>query len=108
MSASEPRRVQSVDAHIGLRIRQARLAANLSQGVLAKQLGITFQQIQKYENGVNRISAGRLYQVANILDLPITFFYEGIANGAKVKAISTRDKAPARSTKSSAQRRAGK
>jgi transcriptional regulator with XRE-family HTH domain len=105
MSASEPRRVQSVDAHIGLRSRQARLAANLSQGVLAKQLGITFQQIQKYENGVNRISAGRLYQVANILDLPITFFYEEIANGAKVKSMPTRERANTRSTRSLARRR---
>src|ERR1700704_6458641 len=65
-----------IDAHVGLRIRAARLAAGLSQERLANALGVTFQQVQKYEKGVNRVGAGRLSDSARILSVPVSFFFE--------------------------------
>jgi transcriptional regulator with XRE-family HTH domain len=64
------------DKHVGSRVRMRRLMLGMSQEKLADQLGITFQQVQKYEKGVNRISASRLQQVCHILDVPISFFFE--------------------------------
>lgn len=66
------------DAHIGNRIRQRRMLAGLSQDKLADQLGLTFQQVQKYEKGTNRIGAGRLWEVSLILGVPVGYFYEGL------------------------------
>ncbi len=65
-----------VDVHVGARIRFKRKLLGLSQTNLGNALGLTFQQIQKYETGANRISASRLYQTASILEVPITFFFE--------------------------------
>jgi transcriptional regulator with XRE-family HTH domain len=62
------------DVYIGQRICEARFACGISQEVLAKKLGVSFQQVQKYENGTNRISAVRLTQLAGKLDQPVTFF----------------------------------
>jgi transcriptional regulator with XRE-family HTH domain len=71
------RQVRDIDAQIGQRIREGRRAQTMSQTMLANALGITFQQVQKYENGSNRVSAGRLYDIAHALGMPITYFYEG-------------------------------
>jgi transcriptional regulator with XRE-family HTH domain len=65
-----------VDKHIGKRIRLRRLMLNLSQTDVADALGLTFQQIQKYEKGSNRLSAGRLLRVAILLEVPLTYFYQ--------------------------------
>jgi transcriptional regulator with XRE-family HTH domain len=65
------------DVEIGRRIRALRLERGLSQTELGNLLGITFQQIQKYEKGANRVAAGRLQRIAEALDVPITFFYSG-------------------------------
>ncbi len=65
-----------VDIHVGERVRTRRLLAGLSQDAFAGYLGVTFQQIQKYEKGANRISASRLYRIAKILDAPITYFFD--------------------------------
>jgi transcriptional regulator with XRE-family HTH domain len=65
------------DTEIGKRIRALRLERGLSQTELGNLLGVTFQQIQKYEKGANRVAAGRLQRVAESLDVPITFFYSG-------------------------------
>ena len=73
----------STDVHIGKRIRMLRLTRNLSQTDLAKRLGITFQQIQKYEKGTNRIGASRLQHIARVLSVPVSFFFED-APGAPV------------------------
>jgi transcriptional regulator with XRE-family HTH domain len=73
------RRTTPADQHISARLRELRRAAGLSQTDVAERLGITFQQVQKYENGSNRISAGRLFLVAKILRLPITDFYMGLS-----------------------------
>jgi transcriptional regulator with XRE-family HTH domain len=64
------------DKHVGNRVRMRRLMLGMSQEKLADQLGITFQQVQKYEKGVNRVSASRLQQVCYILGVPISFFFE--------------------------------
>lgn len=63
-----------------MRIRTLRLERGLSQAELGTMLGISFQQIQKYEKGVNRVSAGRLHRVAEVLQVPVTFFYAGFAS----------------------------
>src|SRR3954466_3850926 len=65
------------DKHVGSRVRMRRMMLGISQGKLADALGITFQQVQKYEKGRNRVSASRLQQVAHILQVPISFFFEG-------------------------------
>ena len=73
MSTKNP---HPTDKHVGTRVRMRRLMLDLSQEKLADQLGITFQQVQKYEKGTNRISASRLQHVSEILDVPISFFFE--------------------------------
>ncbi|MCC5990887.1 MAG: helix-turn-helix transcriptional regulator [Rhodobacteraceae bacterium] len=65
-----------VDVHVGQRIRQRRWAIAMTQQQLAEAVGIKFQQIQKYETGMNRVSASRLWDIAKALNVPITFFFE--------------------------------
>lgn len=67
-----------VDGQVGTRVRLRRMLVGMSQERLGELLGLTFQQVQKYEKGVNRIGAGRLYQVAQILGVSISYFYEGV------------------------------
>jgi transcriptional regulator with XRE-family HTH domain len=71
------------DTEIGKRIRALRLERGLSQTELGNLLGVTFQQIQKYEKGANRVAAGRLQRVAEALEVPITFFYSGSPSDGK-------------------------
>jgi transcriptional regulator with XRE-family HTH domain len=66
-----------VDKHVGARLRMRRLMLNRSQSQIANALGLTFQQVQKYEKGSNRISASRLQQMCSILQVPVSFFFEG-------------------------------
>jgi len=66
-----------VDRHVGARIRMRRLMLTFSQTKLADTLGLTFQQVQKYEKGVNRVSASRLQHIASFLQVPVSFFFEG-------------------------------
>jgi transcriptional regulator with XRE-family HTH domain len=68
-----------VDVHVGQRLRQRRVLVGLSQERLARMVGITFQQVQKYERGANRIVASRLYQLANVLDVPVSYFFDDLA-----------------------------
>jgi len=67
-----------IDGQVGNRVRLRRMLVGMSQERLGEHLGLTFQQVQKYEKGVNRIGAGRLFQVAQILGVPISYFYEGV------------------------------
>ena len=69
-----------IDAQVGNRVRIRRMLIGMSQEKLGDLLGLTFQQVQKYEKGVNRIGAGRLYEISRILGVPIDFFYEGVAS----------------------------
>ncbi len=68
----------SVDVHVGQRVRQRRWMADLTQQQLGDQVGIKFQQIQKYETGTNRISASRMWDIAAAMEVPVSFFFEGI------------------------------
>ena len=68
-----------IDIQVGNRVRIRRMLIGMSQERLGDLLGLTFQQVQKYEKGVNRIGAGRLYEVARILNVPVNFFYEGVS-----------------------------
>jgi transcriptional regulator with XRE-family HTH domain len=66
-----------IDKHVGNRVRMRRMMLNLSQGKLGAALGLTFQQIQKYEKGTNRIGASRLAHISDVLQVPVAFFFEG-------------------------------
>ena len=66
-----------MDKHVGSRVRMRRMMLNMSQEKLGDALGLTFQQVQKYEKGTNRICASRLHRIANILGVSIDFFYDG-------------------------------
>ena len=77
MISSHEHEPDATDTHVGKRIRMRRMKLNMSQTTLANGVGITFQQIQKYENGKNRVSASRLQQFAKILEVPISFFFDG-------------------------------
>ncbi len=68
-----------IDKHVGSRVRMRRLMLNMSQEKLGHSLGLTFQQVQKYEKGSNRIGASRLHQIANTLQVPVAFFFEGLS-----------------------------
>jgi transcriptional regulator with XRE-family HTH domain len=83
------RRAGAEDVEIGKKIRALRLERGLSQSGLAEGIGLTFQQVQKYEKGANRVSAGRLQQIADLLNVPVTFFYSGMGTrGKKTEAFS--------------------
>ena len=69
-----------VDLHVGSRVRMRRKILGVSQQQLADSLGLTFQQVQKYERGANRISASKLYAVATALQTPVSYFFEGLAD----------------------------
>lgn len=67
-----------IDVHVGNRMRMRRMMLNMSQDKLGEGVNLTFQQIQKYEKGVNRIGASRLFQISRLLSVPVQFFFEGI------------------------------
>lgn len=67
-----------IDIHVGKRLRARRIFLGMSQDDLAKKVGITFQQLQKYERGTNRVSASRLYLLSKVLDVSVSFFFEGL------------------------------
>jgi transcriptional regulator with XRE-family HTH domain len=70
-----------IDKHVGARVRMRRLMVGLSQGKLGEALDVTFQQVQKYEKGANRIGASRLQQLARVLDVPPAYFFDGAPSG---------------------------
>jgi transcriptional regulator with XRE-family HTH domain len=74
---TDPRSPDPIDALVGRNIRIHRLDQGLTQTEFGKRIGVTFQQVQKYEQGVNRIGGGRLYKIADVLQLPISAFFEG-------------------------------
>lgn len=96
MARKEP---NPIDVHVGSRVRLRRLLVGMSQEKLGEQLGLTFQQVQKYEKGTNRIGASRLYEVSRILNVPVQYFYEEMAdNDAHIvggeQAFAEGDSAP--------------
>ena len=82
-----------VDLHVGKRIRQRRWLVGMTQQQLAEQVGIKFQQIQKYETGANRVSASRLWDISEAMDVPVNFFFEGIEQ--EVAAAGSSESVPA-------------
>ena len=86
-----------VDVHVGKRIRHRRWMIGVTQQQLAEQVGIKFQQIQKYETGMNRVSASRLWDIAETLGVPVSFFFDGLdesktANGSETAPDVLTDK----------------
>lgn len=82
------RRANPIDVHVGSRVRLRRMLLGISQEKLGEQLGLTFQQVQKYEKGVNRIGASRLFDLARVLNVRIDYFFEE-APGHGVPAMAT-------------------
>ena len=74
------RQASAVDVHVGGRIRIRRRLIGMSQESLAQALGLTFQQVQKYERGSNRVSASKLYATAKVLDVPVHYFFDGLSD----------------------------
>lgn len=72
----------AIDRHVGARLRSRRTLLGLSQQQVGERAGITFQQVQKYENGVNRIGASRLYVISGALSVPVGYFFEGLEHAA--------------------------
>lgn len=73
-----------IDKHVGSRVRMRRMMISMSQEKLGENLGITFQQIQKYEKGTNRIGASRMQNISNVLGVPVSFFFDGAPNSGPV------------------------
>ena len=82
MGSRRDSRTAYVDSHVGNRLRERRILLGLSQTRLGESLGLSFQQIQKYERGIDRISVGRLVHLSQVLDVPITYFFEELADPA--------------------------
>jgi len=82
MSDADDRSPNPIDLHVGARIRTRRKILGVSQEKLAEALGLTFQQVQKYERGANRVSASKLYEIAAALQTQIAYFFEGLADPA--------------------------
>jgi transcriptional regulator with XRE-family HTH domain len=85
-------RANSADRHVGARIRERRIMMGLSQQQLAKMIGVTYQQAHKYERGLNRISAGRLFEIAQVLGVPVAWFFEGLAGDQEAQEMSSRQR----------------
>ena len=83
---SDERAPNPVDLHVGARVRMRRRLAGISQEKLADALGLTFQQVQKYERGANRVSASKLFEIAIALKTPVAFFFEGLPDPSASEA----------------------
>jgi transcriptional regulator with XRE-family HTH domain len=78
-------RAQDVDRHVGARMRERRIMLGLTQHQVAELIGVTYQQAHKYEKGINRVAAGRLYQIAQALGVEVGYFFEGLGRDNAVK-----------------------
>lgn len=83
------KRTTPVDKHVGTRLRMRRTLLGLSQTALADSLDLTFQQVQKYEKGSNRVGASRLYQISRVLDVPVAYFFEEMPDELNPSAPNT-------------------
>ena len=83
-----------IDKHVGSRVRMRRMMLGMSQEKLGNNLGLTFQQVQKYEKGTNRIGASRLQQISQILQVPVSFFFEGAPTSASAPRTDGMNEAP--------------
>lgn len=78
-----PKEPQAVDRHVATRLWEKRRELGMPQVALGEALGVTFQQIQKYERGTNRLSAGRLFEIANLFEVDVSYFFEGLPRSSK-------------------------
>ena len=86
---TDERAANAIDRRLGQRVRARRLEIAMSQERLAALLGVTFQQVQKYEKGVNRIAASRLFDIAEALDMPVARFFDGLSSGRSGRTAQT-------------------
>jgi transcriptional regulator with XRE-family HTH domain len=84
-------RTQDIDRHVGARVRERRIMLGLTQQQLADLIGVTYQQAHKYERGINRVSAGRLYEIAQVLSVPVGYFFDGLQEES-TRAVSPRER----------------
>jgi transcriptional regulator with XRE-family HTH domain len=89
-----PRGPNPIDIHVGSRVRLRRQLLKMSQEKLGDELGVTFQQIQKYERGANRVGASRLYRLSRALDVPVQFFFEGLVGETPIAGVAEGDQTP--------------
>jgi transcriptional regulator with XRE-family HTH domain len=85
-------RASVADRHVGARIRERRVMMGFSQQQLAKMIGVTYQQAHKYERGLNRISAGRLFEIGQVLGVPVAWFFEGLTAEGEAQESSPRQR----------------
>jgi transcriptional regulator with XRE-family HTH domain len=85
-STSRRARAEDVDRYVGARVRQRRVMLGLTQQQMADLIGVTYQQAHKYEKGINRVAAGRLYQMARVLGVDIGYFFEGLHENGTLQA----------------------
>ena len=85
-------RATETDRYVGGRIRERRIMLGLSQQQMAHMIGVTYQQTHKYERGINRISAGRLYEIAQVLRVPLSYFFEGLGDRPEGEALTARQR----------------
>lgn len=83
--------VHPVDIHVGKKIREARLVRGFTQSAVAKELGLSFQQLQKYETGYNRVSASKLFEISQLLNVTPAYFFEGLANNGEAQSAGLLD-----------------
>jgi transcriptional regulator with XRE-family HTH domain len=105
LSATETSKPNPVDVHVGSRVRLRRTLLGMTQGKLGDAVSLTFQQIQKYERGANRIGSSRLYQFSQILDVPVSFFFDDMPGGLVTGAVIDPESNPALSEENQFARR---
>ena len=89
-----PRAANPVDVHVGTRLRLRRQVLKMSQERLGNKLGVTFQQIQKYERGSNRVGASRLWKISQVLNVDVGFFFDGLAEEGSISEFAADDQLP--------------
>ncbi|MBL4870311.1 MAG: helix-turn-helix transcriptional regulator [Robiginitomaculum sp.] len=94
ISKHSPRSPNPVDIHVGTRVRLRRQLLKMSQEKLGDQLGVTFQQVQKYERGTNRVGASRLWRMSQVMDVPVSFFYDGLDVADTTHEFAENDQTP--------------
>ena len=93
-SKHAPRSANPVDVHVGTRLRLRRQVLKMSQERLGDSLGVTFQQIQKYERGANRVGASRLWKMSQVLSVPVEFFFEGLNTDLPLEGVAEDEQRP--------------
>lgn len=94
MNKHAPRSPNPIDIHVGTRVRLRRQVMKMSQEKLGDQLGVTFQQVQKYERGANRVGASRLWKMSQVMEVPVGFFFDGLGEVGAVTEFAEDDQLP--------------